>query len=147
MLLSAGAANICILQSRQDNQGDIWDCIQHNMNKISIIREIFKFVLQSIERLVYFQGTFCRIEDSWQLCFACNFIANIIDTVTDSPRPITFCWCPRRLMHMYTPILTWSLIHKIQSSIYLQRTWVVICLSLLFYRQTWSLINAWCVGK
>ncbi len=30
--------------------------------------EFFKCVHQNIDRLVYFQGTFCRLRESWQLC-------------------------------------------------------------------------------
>lgn len=65
------AANICALQSRRfcthTNQGDIQNNIQHR-TKVSTIEKIFKFAHQNMDRLVYFQGTFCRIRASWQLC-------------------------------------------------------------------------------
>ncbi len=36
------------------NQGDIQNYIQHNGGKVSIIKEIFKFVHLNMERLVHF---------------------------------------------------------------------------------------------
>ena len=40
--------------------------------KVSRIREISKFVHHNMERLVYFQGTFCGISESWQLRNHCS---------------------------------------------------------------------------
>ena len=60
-------ANICILQSGRfcTTLSELFRLITH------IIREILKFVHQNIQRLVSFQGTFCRIRASWQHCYNC----------------------------------------------------------------------------
>ena len=39
---------------------------------VSIIRKIDKFVDKNMERLVYFQGTFCRIRESYKLRTTCS---------------------------------------------------------------------------
>ncbi len=76
-LVMARAANILHLAIRiqedyvqQLEGGDIQNYIQHNKETVSIIREISKFVHQNMLRFVYFQETFRRIRESWQLCFS-----------------------------------------------------------------------------
>ena len=62
-------ANICILQSGRfcPTTREIFRITFNIIGTVSVFREIFKLVHQNIERLVYFQGTFCRIRKSWQL--------------------------------------------------------------------------------
>ena len=64
------AANICILQSGRFST-TIRKIFRITFNisreKVSVIREIAKFLHQSMKRLVHFQGTFCRIRQSLQL--------------------------------------------------------------------------------
>ena len=63
------AANICALQSG-------WFCqtIRETFRTFKVKGgsfqnqgDFFKFAHQNMERLVYFQGTFCRVTKSWQL--------------------------------------------------------------------------------
>ncbi len=72
--------HLAIRQILQSNQRDIENYLQHGIEKGAIIRKIFKFVHQNAERLVYFQGAFGRIRESWQPCnafLACEASAEI----------------------------------------------------------------------
>ena len=76
------ASSICILQSgsfvRQfcqnkflyNNQGDFLELHSTKQGQsFHQIREIVQFYHQSMDRLVYFQGTFWKIRKNWQLCW------------------------------------------------------------------------------